>query len=147
MEKEKLVLIPKAEKYIEYIIELIIKLPRTEKFSIGNEYKESMYKMLECIMYLNKVKSGSNYRNKYIKQNTNESITGNIEKIDITQDKDLNLIYLNKIDTLLNCQRIYLRIMKKYKWIDEKKFNVAIEKIYEIGKILGGLIKYYGKEY
>ena len=39
MEKEKLVLIPKAEKYIEYIIELIIKLPRTEKFSIGNEYK------------------------------------------------------------------------------------------------------------
>ena len=45
MEKEKLVLIPKAEKYIEYIIELIIKLPRTEKFSIGNEYKESMYKM------------------------------------------------------------------------------------------------------
>ena len=147
MEKEKLVLIPKAEKYIEYIIELIIKLPRTEKFSIGNEYKESMYKMLECIMYLNKVKSGSNYRNKYIKQNTNESITGNIEKIDITQNKDLNLIYLNKIDTLLNCQRIYLRIMKKYKWIDEKKFNVVIEKIYEIGKILGGLIKYYGKEH
>ena len=83
--------------------------------------------------YLNKVKSGNNNRNK--------------ENIDITQNKDLNLIYLNKIDTLLNCQRIYLRIMKKYKWIDEKKFNVAIEKIYEIGKILGGLIKYYGKEH
>ena len=133
MEKEKLVLIPKAEKYIEYIIELIIKLPRTEKFSMGNEYKESMYKMLECIMYLNKVKSGNNNKNKYIKQNVNESITGNKENIDITQNKNLNLIYL--------------RIMKKYKWIDEKKFNVAIEKIYEIGKILGGLIKYYGKEH
>ena len=26
-----------------------------------------------------------------------------------------------------------------------KKFNVAIEKIGELGKILGGLIKYYGK--
>ena len=133
MENEKLVLIPKAEKYIEYIIELIIKLPRTEKFSIGNEYKESMYKMLECIMYLNKVKSGNNYKNKYIKQNVNESITGNKENIDITQNKNLNLIYL--------------RIMRKYKWIDEKKFNIAIEKIYEIGKILGGLIKYYGKEH
>ena len=133
MEKEKLVLIPKAEKYIEYIIELIIKLPRTEKFSIGNEYKESMYKMLECIMYLNKVKSGNNYKNKYIKQNVNESITGNKENIDITQNKNLNLIYL--------------RIMRKYKWIDEKKFNIAIEKIYEIGKILGELIKYYGKEH
>ena len=112
MENEKLVLIPKAEKYIEYIIELIIKLPRTEKFSIGNEYKESMYKMLECIMYLNKVKSGNNYKNKYIKQNVNESITGNKENIDITQNKNLNLIYL--------------RIMKKYKWIDEKKFNVSM---------------------
>ena len=89
--------------------------------------------MLECIMYLNKVKSGNNNRNK--------------ENIDVTQNKDVNLIYLNKIDTLLNCQRIYLRIMKKYKWIDEKKFNIAIEKIYEIGKILGGLIKYYGKEH
>lgn len=41
--------------------------------------------------------------------------------------------------------KYYLRIMKKYKWIDEKKFRVAIELIYEIGKILGGLIKYYGK--
>ena len=42
MEKAKIVLIPKVEKYIEYIIELIVKLPRTKKFSIGNEYKGSM---------------------------------------------------------------------------------------------------------
>jgi len=35
--------------------------------------------------------------------------------------------------------------MKKEKWIDIKKFNVAMEQIYEIGKILGGLIKYYAK--
>ena len=54
MEKEKLKLIPKSERYIQYIIELIIKLPRTEKFSIGNEYKSSLYNMLENIMYLNK---------------------------------------------------------------------------------------------
>ena len=39
-EKEnKLQLIPKIEKYIEYILQIILKLPRTEKFSIGNEYK------------------------------------------------------------------------------------------------------------
>jgi hypothetical protein len=35
--------------------------------------------------------------------------------------------------------------MKKNQWIDEKKFKVAMEQIYEIGKILGGLIKYYAK--
>ena len=45
--ENKLKLIPKAEVYVEYIINMIIKLPRTEKFSIGNEYKLSLYKMLE----------------------------------------------------------------------------------------------------
>ena len=99
-------LIPKAEKYIEYMLQVIIKLPRTEKFSIGTEYKTSMYKMLECILIISKI-----------------------------NEKDI-MYYLNKIDSYLNTQRIYLRIMKKQRWIDEKKFKVAIEMIYEIGKII-----------
>lgn len=111
----KLILIPKCEKYIEYILTIIIKLPRTEKFSIGTEYKLSMYKMLENIMYITK-----------------------LEKKEILER-------LNIIDACLNTQRIYLRIMKNNRWIDEKKFKVAMEQIYEIGKILGGLIKYYAK--
>ena len=37
------------------MLEIIMKLPRTEKFSIGNEYKQSMYKMLENILMLSKV--------------------------------------------------------------------------------------------
>lgn len=117
-EENKLLLIPKSEKYVEYIIELIIKLPRTEKFSIGNEFKQSLYKMLEKIMYINKMSK---------------------------EDENKVIVILNEVDALLNAQRIYLRIMKKYKWIDEKKFNVAMNLIYEIGKILGGLIKYYAK--
>ena len=109
-------LIPKAENYIEYMLQVILlKLPRTEKFSIGTEYKTSMYQMLKQIMYLKKV---------------NEA-----KVVDI----------LNIIDAELNTQRIYLRIMNSNKWIDEKKFKIAIEKIYEIGKILGGLLKYYAK--
>ena len=114
-QENKLILIPKAEKYIEYMLQVIFKLPRTEKFSIGTEYKLSLYQMMRNIMMISK-----------------------IEKINI-------LRYLNEIDSLLNTQRIYLRIMKKNKWIDEKKFKVAMELIYEIGKILGGLIKYYAK--
>lgn len=116
MKENKLQLIPKSERYIQYMIELIIKLPRTEKFNIGTEYKKSMYRMLKTIMYLSK----------------------------INNSKCLEL--LNEIDAELNCQRVYLRIMKKYKWIDERKFNIAMEQIYEIGKILGGLIKYYAKD-
>ena len=120
-QENKLILIPKSEKYIEYMLDVMIKLPRTEKFSIGTEYKTSMYQMLSKIMLLNKLKNKSNRQL--------------IEIIDI----------LNIIDSHLNTQRIYLRIMKKNRWINEKKFKVAMELIYEIGKILGGLIKYYAK--
>ncbi len=59
-QENKLVLIPKAEKYIEYMLDVMIKLPRTEKFSIGTEYKTSMYQMLNKIMLLNKLKNKSN---------------------------------------------------------------------------------------
>ena len=115
-EKEnKLILIPKTEKYIEYMLQLITKLPRVEKFNIGNEYKLSMYEMLRNIMYLSKI------------------------------EKSKCLEIANNIDAELNTQRIYLIIMKNNKWIDERKFKIAMEQIYEIGKILGGLIKYYAK--
>ncbi len=113
--ENRLQLIPKAEKYIEYILQIIFKLPRVEKYSIGTEYKLSLYQMMKNIMMISK-----------------------IEKKNV-------LYYLNEIDGLLNTQRIYLRIMKKNRWIDEKKFKVAMEQIYEIGKILGGIIKYYAK--
>ena len=101
---------------MEYMLNLIVKLPRVEKFSIGNEYKISMYKMMEKVLYLNK--------NIY---------------------KGKNLEILNEIDVLLNCQKIYLRIMYKNFWIDERKMKIAMEKIYEIGKIIGGLLKYYAQ--
>lgn len=114
-QNKRLEIIPKLEKYIQYMIEIILKLPRTEKFSIGNEYKESMYKTLKYVMYLNKI------------------------------EETKCMYYINMIDAEINAQRIYLRIMYKNKWIDEKRFNVSMEQIYEIGKIIGGLIKYYGK--
>ena len=116
MKQMELSLIPKTEQYMEYMLNLIVKLPRVEKFSIGNEYKISMYKMMEKVLYLNK--------NIY---------------------KGKNLEILNEIDVLLNCQKIYLRIMYKNFWIDERKMKIAMEKIYEIGKIIGGLLKYYAQ--
>ena len=111
----KLILIPKYERYIEYMLEVILKMPRTEKFNIGNEFKLIMYKVLENILYINKI---------------------NIEK---------RLYYLNMIDAELNVQRIMIRIMQKNRWIDNKKYKVSMEMLYEIGRILGGLIKAYGK--
>ena len=118
-QEEVLILIPKIEKYIEYMLNVILKLPRTEKFNIGNEYKVSMYTMLSNAIYINKIGNNAEIKSK--------------------------LEYLNKIDTELVLERIYLRLMFENKWLDEKKFKVAIELIYEIGKIVGGLIKYYAK--
>ena len=114
--EEKLKLIPKVEKYMEYVLGIIIKLPRTEKFSIGTEYKSSMYKMLSYIMLLNKISK-------------------------IKKEEIMNV--LNNIDAMLATQRIYLRIMYNNRWIDERKFKITMEQIYETGRILGGLIKYY----
>jgi hypothetical protein len=114
-QKDELILIPKYEKYMEYMLQVILKLPRTEKFNIGNEFKNVMYKMLENILYLN--------------------------KIEISE----RLYYLNLIDAELNTQRTMIRIMFKSRWIDEKKYKVSMELLYEIGKIVGGLIKFYAK--
>ena len=113
--KEELILIPKYEKYMEYMLQVILKMPRTEKFNIGNEFKTVMYKMLANILYLN--------------------------KIEISK----RLYYLNLIDAELNTQRTMIRIMVKNRWMDEKKYKVSMEMLYEIGKILGGLIKAYAK--
>ena len=118
VKENKLKLIPKIEKYMEYVLKIIEKLPRTEKFNIGNEYKLSMYKMLENTMYITKI-----------------------------DDKGECLRIVNTIDAQLNTQRIFLRIMQKERWIDNKKFEVSMNLIYEIGKIIGGLVKYYGKNF
>lgn len=115
-QENELKLIPLYEQYMEYMIQLIIKLPRTEKFSIGTDFKEVMYSTLEDIMYITKL------------------------------DRKDVLTYLNRIDAKLNTQRVLLRIMKKFAWIDIKKFNIAMEKTFELGKVLGGLIEYYAKD-
>lgn len=51
---EGLKLIPKYLAYIEYMIDILMLLPRTEKFNLGNEYKKVMYDTFENIMYLEK---------------------------------------------------------------------------------------------
>lgn len=114
--ENELKLIPIYENYMEYMIQTLIKLPRTEKFSIGTEFKSVMYDTFKNIMFIEKA----------------------------TQKE--RIYYLNKIDVGLNIQRALLRIMKKNKWIDTKRFDYVMNTlIREIGAILGGLIKYYAK--
>ena len=76
-ENSSLKLIPKFEIYMEYMLKIVlIQLPRTEKFSLGNEYKTLMYDTLKNILY--------------------------VDKIEMSK----KLPYLNKIDANLNTQRM-----------------------------------------
>lgn len=113
--ENELTLIPKFKTYMKYILKILMRLPRTEKYSIGTEYKQSMYQTIEDIMLLSKIQ------------------------------KDEKLKYINRIDARLNTQRVFLRIMQEERWIDDKKFEQSMSLIGETGRILGGLLKVYGK--
>ena len=68
MEKYKssgnLILIPKLEDYVRYTFQILVKIPRVEKFNIGSELKTSSLKMLENAHFLNKNrKNGYTYLN------------------------------------------------------------------------------------
>jgi len=81
-----LIIISKIEKYIEYMLVILLKLPRTEKFNIGNEIKTSMYDMLKNILLASKV------------------------------DRNKRLQFYNLVDSNIYYQRICIRIMYNNKW-------------------------------
>ena len=110
----KLVIIVRIEKYIEYMLVILLKLPRTEKFNIGHEIKTSMFEILKNILIASKIEKGK------------------------------RLGFYNLVDSHIYYQRICIRIMYNSKWIDEKKYKYSNELLSEIGKILGGLIKSLG---
>ena len=43
-----LYMLPKIERHIEYVLGVVLKLPRVEKFNIGQEMKLTVYDTLRC---------------------------------------------------------------------------------------------------
>ena len=108
-----LYMLPKYEKYMEYMIDNVIsKLPRIEKFNIGNEFKVSLFEGVKCIVMLSKV------------------------------DTRKRLEYLNILDANISVQRIYIRIMYKRKYFDNRRYMYVMDMLSEIGKMIGGYIKW-----
>ena len=93
-----LIIIPKIEKYIEYMLTILLKLPRTEKFSIGTEVKTSMYEMLKYVLYASKV------------------------------EKRKRLELYNIVDSQIYYQRICIRIMCKSQYKIDKKIQNKIDR-------------------
>lgn len=117
MASSSLILIPKYEDFVLYMLGVLDKIPRVEKFNIGNALKTKMYDCMEHIVYLNKI------------------------------SKKERLEYCNKIDADICLLRIYIRLMYQKRYIDKRKYEYCMEKIGEIGRILGGYIKSLGVDY
>ena len=108
-----LYLLPKYEKYMEYMIDNVVsRLPRIEKFNLGNEIKTSMFESVKYILILSKVEMRQ------------------------------RLGYLNMLDANVCVQRIYVRIMYKRRYLDNRKYMYIMEMLAEIGKMIGGYIKW-----
>lgn len=93
---------------------ILLRLPRTEKYSIGTEIKTSMYNMLKNILLANK------------------------------SDKIKRLPIYNIVDTEIYFQRICIRIMYNNKWIDDKKYKHSKEGKIELSNVQRSIAGWLG---
>ena len=59
----------------------------------------------------------------------------------VNKDRNEAYTYLNKIDALISYNRSMIRILNEEKSISSKNYETAINKLAELGRIIGGLIK------
>ena len=108
----RLIIYEKVNKMIIYSKNLLIKYPKSERFDLCTDIKQTLYKILRETIYAWKIND--------LKERTR--ILNNI---------DLELIFLKSL----------VRISYEFKYITEKNFLVWSENIAEIGKMIGGWIK------
>ena len=107
-----LYMLPKMERHIEYVLGVVLKLPRTEKFNIGQEMKLVVYDTLKNILYLSKISVSS------------------------------RLSVANVIDANISYEKALVRIMYKFRYIDNKKYMYMMDELIALGNMLGAYIKY-----
>ena len=110
--QDVLYMLPKIERHIEYVLGVVLKLPRIEKFNIGQEMKLVVYDTLKEILYLSKI------------------------------DIKSRLSIANKIDANISYEKALIRIMYKARYIDNKKYMYMMDELIILGNMLGAYIKY-----
>jgi len=98
---------------LEYSYNMIRKFPKSEKFALAANIKESMFGTLKYILRANKV-----YGN---------------------QSKRLDM--LNTIDAEIHLQKAFVRLSHSNRYISNKNYVEWSRRLEEIGRILGGWIK------
>ncbi|MBQ8044242.1 MAG: four helix bundle protein [Clostridia bacterium] len=107
-----LYMLPKMERHIEYVLGVVLKLPRTEKFNIGQEIKLVVYDTLKNVLLLSKISVSA------------------------------RLSVANVIDANIAYEKALIRIMYKFRYIDNKKYMYMMDELIALGNMLGAYIKY-----
>ena len=145
LKDKQLILIPKINDYVEYMTNFLIKLPRTEKFSIGNEYKTSMYSMLENSLYTAKINRKENIKETgicYLFES--EKSVLQMEKFDMPNcgvavcGSNFNKYQLNILMRECAPKEIIICFDKEEQGNEDKYFN----KLYNIGKKYSNYCKF-----
>ena len=102
------------QKYLEliyYTNDLTRKFPKSEKFALVQEIKQTLYSGLRYLMYAIK-----------------------------TYQKNDKIKYLNEFDIALNLLKVHLRLSYKYQYISMQNYTTWSKKITDICNMLGGWI-------
>lgn len=103
------------QKYLDliyYTNDLVQKYPKSEKFALVTEIKQSLYAGVRAIIFAQK---------EFNKQN--------------------RLKYLNELDVYLKLQKLYIRLSYRYKYISKQNYETWSKKITDICNMLGAWIK------
>lgn len=107
-----LIIIQKQLDLINYAYLFIKQFPRSEKFAIGTDIKNSMHQNLRLMLLATKAWQPS-----------------------------MRMQYLNQIDAEVYYQKVLVRLAYEQKFLASKKYYECEKRLVEIGKLLGGWMK------
>lgn len=111
MDKSNLQIYRNYTMLIAYTNDLVRKYPKSEKFALVQEIKQTLYQGLRSLMYAIKL-----------------------------YDKKEKLTHLNEFDIQLSLLKIHARLSFKYKYISTQNYEAWSKQITEICNMLGGWI-------
>ncbi len=114
IEKFNVPLVHKICEFYKLFHEFIKLFPKTEKYSLGQKIENLILDILEILLKA---------------------------AYTVKQEK---MLLLKKADTEINLLKILIRLANEIKSLDNKKYLVLQERLQEIGKMVGGWIKYIG---
>lgn len=103
----RLIIYEKLDELLFYSRGLLGKYPKSERFDLCTDIKESCYKMMRLVIYAYK-----------------------------TRNRNKQLEYLNDCDIELSVLKTLVRVSYKMKYITDKNFMAWSNRLSEIGKML-----------